>query len=201
MLLIDYGFPAASSISATQPGTLMAHYRHRALADPLIFLPGRPHHARRLQPSRALPGVDGRRRLRHAGAFLVNCGVLDLLGQPASPPPPYCEAGAVQLLVPGNGRARQGARADGRDRSSAAGFAPAIGRTGLRRTAGYASSRGAKRFYDGRRAHFLDVVRGRQLGVAHRVHHAQESERRVVVARNWCQVSAGICTRSCSRSS
>ena len=42
MLLVDYGFPAAEYYHPQRSaGTLMAHYRHRAVADPFL-LPGLP---------------------------------------------------------------------------------------------------------------------------------------------------------------
>ena len=50
LLIIDYGFPRARVLpSAAREGTLMAHYRHRAHADPFL-VPGseRPDGARRL---------------------------------------------------------------------------------------------------------------------------------------------------------
>ena len=85
LLLIDYGFPAGEYYHPQRDsGTLMAHYRHRALADPL-FLPGLVD---------LTVHVDFT-AIAHAGAsagasvagfttqahFLVNCGILDLLAR------------------------------------------------------------------------------------------------------------------------
>jgi len=83
LLLIDYGFPAAEYYhDQRSSGTLMAHYRHRTLADPLSF-PGLVD----------LTAHVDFTAVAHAGAgtgmdvagfstqatFLVNCGILDFL--------------------------------------------------------------------------------------------------------------------------
>jgi len=83
LLLIDYGFPADEYYHAQRSGgTLMTHYRHRALADPL-FLPGLADltaHVDFTAMARAGVGagmsVSGFTTQAH---FLVNCGILDLL--------------------------------------------------------------------------------------------------------------------------
>jgi SAM-dependent MidA family methyltransferase len=85
MLLIDYGFPAGEYYHVQRDrGTLMGHYRHRALSDP-FFRPGL---------SDLTAHVDFT-AMAHAGAasgmtvagftsqaqFLVNCGILDALAR------------------------------------------------------------------------------------------------------------------------
>jgi SAM-dependent MidA family methyltransferase len=105
MLLFDYGFPAAEYYHPQRDrGTLMAHYRHRALADP-FFRPGLAD----------LTAHVDFTAMAHAGAaagmtvsgftsqaqFLLNCGMLDALvecGDPQSAP--YLRAAsAVQKLT------------------------------------------------------------------------------------------------------
>jgi SAM-dependent MidA family methyltransferase len=89
VLLVDYGFPAAEYYHPQRDqGTLMAHYRHRSLADP-FFHPGL---------SDLTAHVDFS-AMAHAGAaggmsvagfatqaqFLVNCGALDQLARSGTP--------------------------------------------------------------------------------------------------------------------
>ncbi|MEP6942374.1 MAG: SAM-dependent methyltransferase [Betaproteobacteria bacterium] len=105
MLFVDYGFPAAEFYHPQRSqGTLMAHYRHRALADPLIF-PGLADLTTHVDFS-AIAGGAVAEAMDVAGfatqaRFLVNCGVLDLLaaiGEPTTAP--YLrEAKAVQTLL------------------------------------------------------------------------------------------------------
>ena len=91
MLLFDYGFPAAEYYHPQRDrGTLMAHYRHRSVADP-FFRPGLAD----------LTAHVDFTAMAHAGAaagmtvsgftsqaqFLLNCGMLDALiacGDPQS---------------------------------------------------------------------------------------------------------------------
>jgi SAM-dependent MidA family methyltransferase len=91
MLLIDYGFPAAEYYHPQRDqGTLMVHYRHRALADPL-FRPGLADLTAHVDFS-AMARAGVASGLTVAGfatqaQFLVNCGVLDVLagcGHPQS---------------------------------------------------------------------------------------------------------------------
>lgn len=105
LLLVDYGFPAAEYYHPQRStGTLMAHYRHRMLADPL-FLPGLADLTAHVDfTSIASAGVAA--GMRVAGfttqaRFLVNCGLLDLLAQSAEPgSAAYLrEANAVQKLL------------------------------------------------------------------------------------------------------
>ena len=83
LVLVDYGFPAGEYYHPQRSrGTLMAHYRHRALADPL-FLPGLVDltaHVNFTAIAQAGAGagtsVAGFTTQAH---FLVDCGILDLL--------------------------------------------------------------------------------------------------------------------------
>jgi SAM-dependent MidA family methyltransferase len=83
LLLIDYGFPAAEYYHEQRSGgTLMAHYQHRALADPL-FLPGLVDLTAHVDfTAMAMAAVSAG---MHVGGFttqahfLINCGILDLL--------------------------------------------------------------------------------------------------------------------------
>jgi len=105
MLFFDYGFPAAEYYHAQRnAGTLMAHYRHRALADP-FFLPGLTDLTAHVDFSAmAHAGVAGGMELAGyttQARFLLNCALLDELqrcGEPQSMA--YLrEAMAVQRLT------------------------------------------------------------------------------------------------------
>jgi len=105
MLFLDYGFPAAEYYHPQRSaGTLMAHYRHRALADP-FFLPGLTDLTTHVDFSAmAHAGVAGGMELAGyttQARFLLNCGLLDELqrcGDPKSTT--YLrEAIAVQRLT------------------------------------------------------------------------------------------------------
>jgi SAM-dependent MidA family methyltransferase len=105
MLILDYGFAAAEYYHPQRNGgTLMAHYRHRALADPL-FWPGLADLTAHVDFS-AMARAAGAAGARVAGycaqaRFLINCGILDRLaaiGEPGSTA--YLrEASAVQKLL------------------------------------------------------------------------------------------------------
>ncbi|MEO8740480.1 MAG: SAM-dependent methyltransferase [Casimicrobiaceae bacterium] len=105
LVLLDYGFPAAEYYHAQRSsGTVMAHYRHRALSDPL-FLPGLTDLTAHIDFT-AIASAGVAAGMRVAGfitqaRFLINCGVLALLaraGNPASAA--YLrEANAVQKLL------------------------------------------------------------------------------------------------------
>lgn len=105
MLFLDYGFPAAEYYHPQRDhGTLMVHYRHRSIADPL-FRPGLAD----------LTAHVDFTAMAHAGAaagmtvagytsqarFLVNCGILDALARCGDPQSSaYLRAAsAVQKLV------------------------------------------------------------------------------------------------------
>lgn len=85
LLAIDYGFPRREYYHPQRlMGTLMCHYRHRAHADPL-WLPGLNDVTAHVDFSAAADaaheaGLDvlGYTSQAH---FLLNCGMLDLLGQ------------------------------------------------------------------------------------------------------------------------
>ncbi|HEX8012650.1 MAG TPA: class I SAM-dependent methyltransferase [Casimicrobiaceae bacterium] len=89
ILLIDYGFPAAEYYHPQRSqGTLMAHYRHRALADPL-FRPGLVDLTAHVDFS-AMARAAVASGMTVAGfatqaQFLVNCGLLDALARCGDP--------------------------------------------------------------------------------------------------------------------
>jgi len=105
LLLLDYGFPAAEYYHPQRnSGTLMAHYRHRALSDPL-FLPGLADLTAHVDFT-AIASAGVAAGMRVAGfttqaRFLVNCGLLDLLAQAGDPgSAAYLrEANAAQKLL------------------------------------------------------------------------------------------------------
>ena len=105
LLVIDYGFPQREYYHAQRSeGTLMAHYRHRAHADPFLWpgLSDLTAHvdftAIALAGERGGLAVDGYAPM---AAFLIGAGILDRLrdcGDPASVA--YLrEAAAVQRLL------------------------------------------------------------------------------------------------------
>jgi SAM-dependent MidA family methyltransferase len=105
LLLIDYGFPAAEYYHAQRSsGTLMAHYRHRALDDP-FFLPGLTDLTAHVDFSAmAQAGASGGMVVGGYATqahFLVNCGILDdLAACGAIQSAAYLkEASAVQRLL------------------------------------------------------------------------------------------------------
>jgi SAM-dependent MidA family methyltransferase len=105
LLLIDYGFPAHEYYHPQRSaGTLMAHYRHRALAD-LLYLPGLADLTAHVDFSAiARSGVGAGMTLAGFASqahFLVNCGVLDLLAQAGDPSSAVYvrSAAAVQKLL------------------------------------------------------------------------------------------------------
>jgi SAM-dependent MidA family methyltransferase len=105
MFFIDYGFPASEYYHPQRRGgTVMAHYRHRALADPLA-MPGLADLTAHLDFSAiARAGIAGGMQLAgytSQARFLLNCSLLEELqrcGDPQSVA--YLrEAGAVQKLT------------------------------------------------------------------------------------------------------
>jgi len=89
MLLVDYGFPAAEYYHPQRDcGTLMAHYRHRALADP-FWCPGLIDMTAHVDfTAMARAGVAGGMSVAGFATqarFLVNCGVLDALARCGDP--------------------------------------------------------------------------------------------------------------------
>lgn len=105
MLIVDYGYPQHEYYTpARNGGTLLAHYRHRALADPFVW-PGLVDLTTHVDfTAMAIAGVDA--GLSVAGyasqaAFLVNSGILDALQATGAPTSPAYmrEASAVQKLL------------------------------------------------------------------------------------------------------
>ncbi|HEX4884424.1 MAG TPA: SAM-dependent methyltransferase [Casimicrobiaceae bacterium] len=105
LLAIDYGFPRHEYYHPQRAqGTLMAHYRHRALADPLAW-PGLCDLTAHVDFT-AIAEAGERAGLHVAGfatqaAFLMGCGVLDRLQAVGAPESAAYvrEAGAVQRLL------------------------------------------------------------------------------------------------------
>jgi len=83
VLIVDYGFPAAEYYHPQRAGgTLMAHYRHRAFADPLVR-PGLADVTAHVDFT-AMAHAGVRAGMSVAGfatqaQFLVNCGIVDTL--------------------------------------------------------------------------------------------------------------------------
>lgn len=89
LLVVDYGFPAAEYYHPQRDkGTLMTHYRHRALADPFWY-PGlidMTAHVDFTGVARA--GVAGGMSVAGFATqaqFLLNCGLLDALARCGDP--------------------------------------------------------------------------------------------------------------------
>jgi len=105
VVLVDYGFPAAEYYHPQRDqGTLMVHYRHRALADP-FFHPGLSDLTAHVDFS-AMAQAGAAGGMSVAGfatqaQFLVNCGVLDQLARCGTPDSDeYLRAaGAVHTLT------------------------------------------------------------------------------------------------------
>ena len=89
MLFFDYGFPAAEYYHPQRDrGTIMVHYRHRSLADPL-FRPGLADLTAHVDFS-AMAHAGAAAGMRVAGfasqaQFLLNCGILDELSRCGDP--------------------------------------------------------------------------------------------------------------------
>lgn len=105
MLLLDYGHPQRElHAPARNGGSLLVHYRHRALTDPFTW-PGLADLTTQVDfTAIAHAGVDAGLSLAGYASqanFLVNCGILEALrafGEPTSPV--YMrEAAAVQRLL------------------------------------------------------------------------------------------------------
>ena len=105
IVAIDYGFPRREYYHPERSaGTLMAHYRHRATADPFVW-PGLADITAHVDftavaesGERAGLGVAG---YASQAAFLIGCGILDRLAATGDPTSPAYlrEAGAVQKLL------------------------------------------------------------------------------------------------------
>ncbi|HWZ72038.1 MAG TPA: SAM-dependent methyltransferase [Casimicrobiaceae bacterium] len=105
LLIFDYGFPASEYFhSQRNGGTLMTHYRHRAVDDP-FFLPGLADLTAHVDFSAiAHAGVAGGMSLAGYATqarFLINCGILDALARRGEPQSAAYlrEAAAVQKLL------------------------------------------------------------------------------------------------------
>lgn len=105
LLAIDYGFPQREYYHEQRSdGTLMVHYRHRALADPFLW-PGLADLTAHVDfTAMALAGERGGLTVMGYGplaAFLVGAGILDRLRERGEPTcPAYLrEAAAVQKLL------------------------------------------------------------------------------------------------------
>lgn len=101
-LIVDYGFPSREYYHPQRAmGTLMCHYRQRAHADPL-WLPGLNDITAHIDFSACARaarrcGLDvlGYTTQAH---FLLNCGLLDLLGAAGGAPDPSLAAAAQRLV-------------------------------------------------------------------------------------------------------
>lgn len=104
LLLIDYGFPRREFYHQQRGrGTLMCHYRHHAHPDP-FYLPGLQDVTVHVDFTAVIAGAHGSGLdlLGYAsqGQFLLNCGILDLLGNLPGGTPDYIRAaGAVNTLL------------------------------------------------------------------------------------------------------
>jgi SAM-dependent MidA family methyltransferase len=105
LFILDYGFPASEYYHPQRSvGTLMAHYRHRAMDDP-FFLPGLADLTAHVDFSAmARAGVAGGMSLAGYATqarFLINCGILDALARRGEPQSAAYlrEAAAVQRLL------------------------------------------------------------------------------------------------------
>jgi len=105
LLVIDYGFPAAEYYHPQRAsGTLVAHYRHRVVHDPL-FLPGLCDLSAHVDFSAiARAGVAGGMSVggySTQARFLIDCGILDALAACGDPQTAAYlrQAAAVQKLL------------------------------------------------------------------------------------------------------
>lgn len=104
LLLIDYGFPRREFYHQQRGrGTLMCHYRHHAHPDP-FYLPGLQDVTVHVDFTAVIAGAHGAGLdllgYTSQGQFLLNCGILDLLGGLPNGTPEYIRAaGAVNTLL------------------------------------------------------------------------------------------------------
>lgn len=106
LLLIDYGFPRREFYHQQRArGTLMCHYRHHAHPDP-FYLPGLQDLTVHVDFTAIIAAAHGAGLellgYTSQGQFLLNCGILDLLGELPNDSADYIRAaGAVnKLLMP-----------------------------------------------------------------------------------------------------
>ncbi len=106
LLLIDYGFPQREFYHPQRGrGTLMCHYRHHSHPDP-FYLPGLQDITAHVDFTAVIAAAHpaGLELLGYTsqGQFLLNCGILDRLGEISADSVDYIRAaGAVnKLLMP-----------------------------------------------------------------------------------------------------
>lgn len=106
LLLLDYGFPRREFYHQQRGrGTLMCHYRHHAHPDP-FYLPGLQDVTVHVDFTSIIAAAHpaGLDLLGYTsqGQFLLNCGILDLLGKGESGTPDYIRATSAvnQLIMP-----------------------------------------------------------------------------------------------------
>jgi SAM-dependent MidA family methyltransferase len=106
LLLIDYGFPRHEFYhSQRSGGTLMCHYRHLAHTDP-FFWPGLQDITAHVDFTAAIAAAfpHGLELLGYTsqGQFLLNCGMLECLGDGPTDSPAYIRAAAAanRLILP-----------------------------------------------------------------------------------------------------
>jgi len=106
LLLIDYGFPRREFYHQQRGrGTLMCHYRHHSHPDP-FYLPGLQDVTVHVDFTAIIAAADaaGLDLLGYTsqGQFLLNCGILDLLGkeQPGTPGHVRASGAINKLLLP-----------------------------------------------------------------------------------------------------
>ncbi len=106
LLLIDYGFPRREFYHQQRArGTLMCHYRHHAHPDP-FYLPGLQDLTVHVDFTAIIAAAHGAGLellgYTSQGQFLLNCGILDLMGELPNDSVDYIRAaGAVnKLLMP-----------------------------------------------------------------------------------------------------
>ena len=104
LLLLDYGFPRREFYHPQRgSGTLMCHYRHHSHPAP-FYLPGLQDVTVHVDFTSIIAAAHaaGLELLGYTsqGQFLLNCGILDLLGAETSGTPEYIRAsGAVNKLI------------------------------------------------------------------------------------------------------
>ncbi len=106
LLLLDYGFPRREYYHAQRGrGTLMCHYRHQAHPDP-FYLPGLQDVTVHVDFTAIIAAAHGQGLdllgYTSQGQFLLNCGILDLLGEMTPGAVDYIRATAAinKLVMP-----------------------------------------------------------------------------------------------------
>jgi len=129
LLLFDYGFPRREYYHPQRAaGTVMCHYRHQAHPDPFVF-PGlqdiTAHVDFTAVAEAAFDGGCAVLGYTSQATFLMNCGLLDLLGrlEPTAPATIREAAAAHKLLSPAEMGELFKVIAAGRGMASLSGFA------------------------------------------------------------------------------